>query len=114
VIHLLSQEPDLTVIGEAADGHEAVEITRKLKPDILILDVSMPKLSGVHVASQLSRELPETRIIGLSMYEDMDMAKAMRAAGAAAYLTKGGSSETLLDVVRSLTTIKSPHGDNSQ
>ena len=103
VIHLLSQEPDLTVIGEASDGPEAVEFTRKLKPDILILDVSMPKLNGIHVAAQISRELPLTRIIGLSMYEDKDMAKAMRAAGAAAYLTKGGSSETLVDLVRSLT-----------
>jgi CheY-like chemotaxis protein len=106
VIHLLRQEPDLAVIGEAADGQEAVEFTRNLKPDILILDVSMPKISGVHVAAQISRELPQTRIIGLSMHEDDHMAKAMRAAGAAAYLTKGGSSETLLDVVRSLITAK--------
>jgi DNA-binding NarL/FixJ family response regulator len=66
----------------------------------------MPKISGVHVAAQISRELPQTRIIGLSMHEDDHMAKAMRAAGAAAYLTKGGSSETLLDVVRSLITAK--------
>ncbi len=109
VIHLLSQEPDLTVIGEAADGQEAVEFTRKLRPDILILDVSMPKLNGIHVAAQISRELPEVRIIGLSMHEDKDMAKAMRAAGAAAYLTKGGSSETLLNVVRSFTTANSAH-----
>ena len=109
IIHLLRQEPDLAVIGEAADGQEAVEFTRTLRPDILILDVSMPKLSGVHVAAQISRELPHTRIIGLSMHEDDHMAKAMRAAGAAAYLTKGGSSETLLDVVRSLITAKSPH-----
>jgi CheY-like chemotaxis protein len=106
MIHLLSQEPDLKVIGEAADGQEAVEFARKLKPDILILDVSMPKMNGVHVAAQISRELPQTRIIGLSMHEDKDMAKAMRIAGAAAYLTKGGSSETLLDVVRSLITGK--------
>jgi PAS domain S-box-containing protein len=106
MIHLLSQEPDLTVVGEAADGRQAVELTRKLKPDIVILDVSMPKLNGVHAAAQISRELPQTRIIGLSMHEDKDMAKAMRAAGAAVYLTKGGSSEKLLEVVRSLFTPK--------
>ncbi len=106
MIHLLSQEPDLVVIGEAADGQQAVEICRKLKPDIIILDVSMPKLNGVHAAAQISRDLPETRIIGLSMHEDKDMAKAMRAAGAAVYLTKGGSSEKLLEVVRSLFTPK--------
>jgi len=107
MIHLLSQEPDLIVVGEAADGQEAVELTRKLKPDILILDVSMPKLNGVHAAAQISREVPQTRIIGLSMHDDKDMAKAMRAAGAAVYLTKGGASETLLDMIRSLVTAKS-------
>lgn len=106
MIHLLSQEPDLTVVGEAADGEQAVELTRKLKPDIVILDVSMPKLNGVHAAAQISREFPQTRIIGLSMHEDKDMAKAMRAAGATVYLTKGGSSEKLLEVVRSLFTAK--------
>jgi signal transduction histidine kinase/ActR/RegA family two-component response regulator len=106
VIHLLSQEPDLCVVGQASDGQEAVEFTRRLKPDILILDVSMPKLNGIHVAAQISRELPLTRIIGLSMYEDKDMAKAMRAAGAAAYLSKGGSSEKLIDIVRSLTSVR--------
>jgi PAS domain S-box-containing protein len=109
MIHLLSQEPDLTVVGEAADGKEAIELSRKLKPDILILDVSMPQLNGIHVASQVSRELPQTRIVGLSMHDDKDMAKAMRAAGAAVYLTKGGSSEKLLEAVRSLITAKPAH-----
>ncbi len=66
----------------------------------------MPKLNGVHAAAQISREFPQTRIIGLSMHEDKDMAKAMRAAGATVYLTKGGSSEKLLEVVRSLFTAK--------
>jgi DNA-binding NarL/FixJ family response regulator len=107
MIHLLSQESDLKVVGEAADGEQAVELTRKLKPDIVILDVTMPKLNGVRAAEQISREFPETRIIGLSMHEDKDMAKAMRAAGAAVYLTKGGSSEKLLEVVRSLFIAKS-------
>jgi PAS domain S-box-containing protein len=102
VIHLLSQEPDMTVVGEAADGEEAIEFSRRLKPDILILDVSMPKGNGVHVAARISRELPHTRIIGLSMHENQDMARAMHAAGAAAYLTKGGSSESLLEAVRSV------------
>jgi PAS domain S-box-containing protein len=102
VIHLLSQEPDMTVVGEAADGEEAIEFSRRLKPDILILDVSMPKGNGVHVAARISRELPHTRIIGLSMHENQDMAQAMHAAGAAAYLTKGGSSESLLEAVRSV------------
>jgi CheY-like chemotaxis protein/anti-sigma regulatory factor (Ser/Thr protein kinase) len=107
IIALLSQEAGLTIVGEAADGLEAVKLARALKPDILILDVSMPKLNGIQVATQVSRELPQTCIIGLSMHEDRDMAKAMRDAGATAYLTKGGSSESFLELLRSLTILKS-------
>jgi len=108
IISLLSQEPDLTVIGDAADGEQALELARKLKPDILILDVSMPKLNGIQVAARVSREFPRTSIVGLSMHADRDMARAMRAAGATAYLTKGGSSESLLELLRSLTASKAP------
>ena len=111
VIHLLSQEPDLTIVGEAADGAQAVEFARQLKPDIVILDVSMPEMSGIQAAAQISRELPQTLIIGLSMHDDCEMGSAMRAAGAAAYLSKTGASETLIQAVRSLVSAKprSPH-----
>jgi DNA-binding NarL/FixJ family response regulator len=108
VIHLLSQEPDLTVVGEAADGAQAVESARDLKPDIVILDVSMPQMNGIQVAAQISRELPQTLIIGLSMHDDSEMANAMIAAGAAAYLSKTGASETLIQTVRSLVSAKPP------
>jgi len=111
IIHLLSQEPDLTIVGEAADGAQAVEFARQLKPDIVILDVSMPKMSGIQAAAQISGELPQILIIGLSMHDDREMASAMRAAGAAAYLSKTGASETLIQAVRSLVSAKprSPH-----
>ncbi|HEY7086720.1 MAG TPA: response regulator [Tepidisphaeraceae bacterium] len=100
LISLLKHEPAFEVVGEAADGQEAVELARSLKPDILLVDVSMPKMSGLEVTSRLSREMPHMRIVGLSMHERQDMAAAMRAAGAAAYLTKDGSSETLLGLLR--------------
>jgi PAS domain S-box-containing protein len=103
LIHVLSQEDGLVIVGEASDGQEAVDMARRLRPDILLVDVSMPKLNGVQVTAQVSRELPLTRIVGLSMHERDDMAKAMRAAGAVAYLTKGGPSEALLNVLRTIT-----------
>ena len=102
IISLLRHEPAFEVIGEAADGQQAIDLARTLKPDILLVDVTMPKLNGVQVTAQLSRELPSMRIVGLSMHERQDMAAAMRTAGAAAYVTKGGSSEMLLNVLRDL------------
>jgi len=103
LINLLSQEPTLSIIGEASDGQEAVELCGKLRPDLLICDVTMPKLNGVQVTKQVSREFPEIRIIGLSMHEREDMADAMRAAGAVAYVTKSGPSDQLLSVIRQVT-----------
>jgi DNA-binding NarL/FixJ family response regulator len=93
----------MQVVGEAADGEEAIELARSLVPDILIVDISMPKVNGLAVTSQLSREMPNLKIVGLSMHEREDMARAMRAAGAEAYLTKGGASESLLGVLRQLS-----------
>jgi PAS domain S-box-containing protein len=100
LISLLNQEPYLDVVGEAGDGMEAVEMARQLRPDIMILDVTMPKLNGVQVASRLTKELPNVRIIGLSMHERDDMAKAMCAAGAVAYCAKSAPIESLVSVLR--------------
>ena len=100
LISLLSQESFVHIVGQANDGEEAVNLARELKPDILIIDVTMPKLNGVQVTAQVMRELPNTKVIGLSMHERDDMANAMRDAGAAAYCSKGGPTEALLNVLR--------------
>ena len=102
LINVLSQDPELQVVGEAADGEEAIEMVHALRPDILIVDVTMPKLNGIEVTARLSREMPHLKIVGLSMHERQDMARAMRDAGASAYVTKGGSSEALLTVLRQM------------
>jgi DNA-binding NarL/FixJ family response regulator len=68
----------------------------------------MPKMSGIAVTAQLSKELPEMKIVGLSMHDREDMAHAMRSAGAAAYVTKGGSSESLLALLRDLSAGAAP------
>ncbi|HUB26723.1 MAG TPA: response regulator [Tepidisphaeraceae bacterium] len=100
LISLLNQEPYLNVIGEAGDGVEAIELAHELHPDIMILDVTMPRLNGVQVATKLTRELPGVRIIGLSMHERDDMAKAMCAAGAVAYCAKSAPIESLVNILR--------------
>ncbi len=104
LVSLLSQEPYLQVVAQAADGEEAIRMAREFRPDLLIVDVSMPRANGVQVTSTIARELPSTRVIGLSMHEEEDMARAMRDAGAIAYFAKSDSPEdTLLAALRHLS-----------
>ncbi len=105
LISLISQESFVEVVGQANDGLEAVEMVHSLKPDILLCDITMPKLNGIQVAAQLSREIPDIKIIGLSMHEREDMAHAMMEAGAIAYCTKGGPTDHLLAVLRDVASM---------
>lgn len=100
LISLLRLEKDIEVVGEAADGRRALDLSRSLKPDVVIMDVSLPGLSGVEATRRITAELPEVAIIGLSMHEKGPMAQAMRDAGAVAYLPKGGPSEALVRAIR--------------
>ncbi len=100
IANLLADEPDMEVVGEAADGQEAVELAARLLPDIILMDVSMPKLNGVEATRVIHDEFPEIRIIGLSMFEDTERAQAMRDAGAVSYVTKSGQASVLVDSIR--------------
>ncbi len=97
---LLRDHPDFDVVGEAADGEQAVQLARTLHPDVVVMDASMPGLNGVESTRRLSRELPDARVIGLSMYSEDDMGAAMREAGAVAYLSKDGPVERLIAEIR--------------
>jgi CheY-like chemotaxis protein len=90
IANLLSDETDIEVIGQAVDGQQAVELTASLLPDVILMDVSMPKLSGVEATRAIRNQFPEIRIIGFSMFEDAERAQAMRDAGAVDYFTKSG------------------------
>ncbi|MCL5099367.1 MAG: response regulator [Candidatus Omnitrophica bacterium] len=98
--NLLHLEPNLEIIAEASDGQMAVEIARSLRPDVIVMDISMPRLNGLDATRAIMAHLPETRVIGLSMHEKADMAEAMRVAGAAAYLTKDSSPEILVAAIQ--------------
>lgn len=102
MISLLAQEPLIQVVGTAANGEQTIQLTRELKPDLLLLDITMPLLNGIQVAGIVSKEMPQVRIVGLSMHKQQDMAAAMLDAGALGYFTKGGSSEMLLSMLREI------------
>jgi len=97
---LLREQTDFEVVSEASDGQMAVEMAHDTNPDVIVMDVSMPRLNGVEATRRLSSEKPEIAIIGLSMHAQEDMAESMRQAGAVAYVTKGAPSEILTATIR--------------
>jgi DNA-binding NarL/FixJ family response regulator len=90
------------VVGEAADGREALRLAEELKPDVAILDVSMPGLNGIDAAGILRERCPKTRIVFLSMHSDREYVHRAFAAGASAYLLKGSASEDIVTAVRAV------------
>lgn len=97
---LLQMHEGLEVVGQAGDGQEAVERALDLKPDLIVMDVSMPRLNGIQATHRIKQILPTVLVIGLSMHTDADMAAAMRAAGACHYLTKTAAPDELVNLIR--------------
>lgn len=97
---LLEAEGGLRVVAEAADGEEATLLTQDLKPDILLLDISMPGLNGIQVAQILRRTAPETKIVVLTGYDNEQYAQALVHLGASGYLSKTTSSQELIRALR--------------
>lgn len=104
---LLSVVDGIEVVGEAADGVEAIAQFRKLKPQITLIDLRLPRLSGVEVIERIRMETPHSRFIVLTTYDgDEDIYRALQA-GARAYLLKGMTSEELLQTIRTVHAGKS-------
>jgi PAS domain S-box-containing protein len=97
---LLSLHSDIEMVGEAGDGQEAVEKARQLQPDVILMDISMPRMDGIQATRIIRSELPYVRIVGLSMHDKQDQADQMIQAGASAYCTKDGSTDELLFAIR--------------
>ena len=107
---LLGQETDFEVVGQASDGQEAVELAGKLLPDVILMDISMPRMSGLDATRVIHQRHPDIRIIGLSLYEEEERAKAMLDSGAVFYLTKSDPPAELKAAIRSCMKEKSGAG----
>ncbi len=99
---LIEAEADLAVVAEAADGIEAVEKARALKPDIVILDLTMPRLSGLEALREIRRDSPETKILVLTMHDDPAYGRTVLGAGAMGYVTKKAADRELLLAIRTV------------
>ena len=97
---LLDQQEGMRVVAEAADGVEAVELALKHKPDALVLDVSMPRMTGIQATHEIKQHLPDTAIVLLSMHDDQRYFYEALKAGAAGYVLKRSADTQLVDAVR--------------
>jgi DNA-binding NarL/FixJ family response regulator len=99
---ILSAETDMEVTGEATNGREAVEAAEALKPDVIVMDVSMPELNGIEATRRIGDVSPRTRVLALSMHKDSVYVREILRAGARGYLLKDASDADLVAAVRAV------------
>ena len=104
---VVDSQPDLTVVGEANDGREAVAIAGKLKPDVVVMDIGMPSLNGIEASRQIRAALPDTQVVMLSMHSDEGYVLRALKAGAKAYLLKDSAEADLARAIRAAAAGKS-------
>lgn len=94
--------PGLVVCGEASNGKEALELVAALKPDLVLLDLSMPEMNGIEATRQIRQRFPKTRIVMISLHDPTHMAALAKEAGADAYVMKTSSAEELVATIQSV------------
>lgn len=99
---LLNGEPDMTVIGEAEDGESCVRQAVALRPDIVLLDINMPRCNGLEALAQLRSDAPDSRVLVLTMHDDAGYLRQVLASGGAGYVLKQAASDELLSAIRAV------------
>jgi DNA-binding NarL/FixJ family response regulator len=97
---LLGECPDIEIAGEAPNGKVAVELTKLLVPDVVIMDINMPEMNGIEATRAIHNSLPQVGVVGLSMADDADCRNAMRQAGAADFVSKTEPPEVVITAIR--------------
>jgi DNA-binding NarL/FixJ family response regulator len=104
--NIIEQRSNMHIIGEASDGREAVKISSKLMPDVIVMDVAMPGMNGVEAAKQIHKTQPDIKIIGLSMHSGKQFIQGMFKAGAFGYLLKDGDADELITAITTVVQNK--------
>lgn len=99
---MIKKQPTVQLAGEAANGAELIELTRKLQPDVIVTDIKMPVLDGIEAAKQLSREFPDIGIIALSMFDEENLIVEMLEAGAKGYLLKNAHKDEIIEAIKTV------------
>jgi len=100
---LLEAEPDIAIVGEAETGRQAVQLAKKLRPDVVLMDIAMPLLNGLEATRQIIKELPGAKVLVLSSYNDDEYVHQLTEAGAAGYLLKEAVVADLVKAIREAT-----------
>lgn len=104
---LLEAQPDMAVVGEAANGRQAMQLARKLAPDVVVMDIAMPSLNGLEATRQIIHALPSAKVLILSSYNDDEYVSQLTEAGAAGYLLKQTAATDLIRAIREIRKGKS-------
>src|SRR5215475_2962739 len=97
---LSSADPELEIAGETNNGPAAVRLARKLQPDVVLMDLAMPKGNGLDASRDISRKVPASKVLVLSAYQDEDLVQRVIEAGASGYMTKHSAAAELLSAIR--------------
>lgn len=103
----LEEEPDLDVVGEASDGAQAVDMALALRPDVVVMDIKMPHLSGIEATKRIKATAPEVRVLALSAYDDDPYVWGLLEAGASGYVLKTAESRELISAIRAVAAGRS-------
>jgi two-component system response regulator NreC len=99
---LIQAEPGLNLVGEAGEGESAIREAVRLKPDVVVMDVSMPGVNGTEATERLKKQMPEIRVVALTAHEDTSYAKQLLEVGASGFVLKRAAAHVLIDAIRTV------------